>query len=43
MRMKDHPEGANLLYEALNNDNLELAHEIAVKYNFNIREDRRKR
>ena len=37
MRMRHHPEGANLLYEALDNDDLELAHKIAVKYNFAIR------
>ena len=37
MRLRDHPEGANLLYEALNNDDLDLAHKIAVKYNFAIR------
>ena len=37
MRMRHHPEGADLLYEALNNNDLEMAHAIAVKYNFAIR------
>lgn len=39
MRMRFAPEASQELYDAMNAEDWDKAHEIAVKYNFTIREE----